>query len=89
MFGCVCEKRLRNSRKTLEFINGRSSVSKIATVATEIFVIFYNIFLFVVNYFNPVQFQLKVTNPDSTSTFQQKSTFCTKVAKLTLPKWFV
>ncbi|MDR0609064.1 MAG: fibronectin type III domain-containing protein, partial [Planctomycetaceae bacterium] len=36
-----------------------------------------------------VQFQLKVTNPISPSTFQQASTFCTKVAKLTLPKWFV
>jgi hypothetical protein len=36
-----------------------------------------------------IQFQLKVTNPTSTSTFQQKSTFYTKVAKLTLPKWFV
>ncbi|MDR2757573.1 MAG: hypothetical protein LBC20_17935, partial [Planctomycetaceae bacterium] len=36
-----------------------------------------------------IQFQLKVTNPSSTSTFQQKSTFCTTVAKLTLPKWFV
>jgi hypothetical protein len=34
-----------------------------------------------------IQFQLKVTNPTSTS--QQASTFCTKVAKLTLPKWFV
>jgi hypothetical protein len=36
-----------------------------------------------------VQFQLKVTSPKSTSTFQQASTFYTKVAKLTLPKWFV
>jgi hypothetical protein len=36
-----------------------------------------------------IQFQLKVTNPNSTSTFQQASTFYTKVAKLTLPKWFV
>jgi hypothetical protein len=36
-----------------------------------------------------VQFQLKVTCPTSSSTFQQKSTFYTKVAKLTLPKWFV
>jgi hypothetical protein len=36
-----------------------------------------------------IQFQLKVTNPTSTSTFQQKSTFCTTVSKLTLPKWFV
>jgi hypothetical protein len=36
-----------------------------------------------------VQFQLKVTCPNSTSTFQKTSTFYTKVAKLTLPKWFV
>jgi fibronectin type 3 domain-containing protein len=36
-----------------------------------------------------IQFQLKVTNPTSSSTFQQASTFYTKVAKLTLPKWFV
>ncbi|MDR0703882.1 MAG: fibronectin type III domain-containing protein, partial [Planctomycetaceae bacterium] len=36
-----------------------------------------------------IQFQLKVTNPSSTSTSQQASTFYTKVAKLTLPKWFV
>ncbi|MDR1140157.1 MAG: S8 family serine peptidase [Planctomycetaceae bacterium] len=36
-----------------------------------------------------VQFQLKITCPTSSSTFQQKSTFYTKVAKLTLPKWFV
>ncbi|MDR1140991.1 MAG: hypothetical protein LBL62_04805, partial [Planctomycetaceae bacterium] len=36
-----------------------------------------------------VQYQLKVTNPTSTSEFQKVSTFYTKVAKLTLPKWFV
>jgi hypothetical protein len=36
-----------------------------------------------------IQFQLKVTNPTSTSPSQQASTFYTKVAKLTLPKWFV
>jgi subtilisin family serine protease len=36
-----------------------------------------------------VQFQLKVTDPTSSSTFQQASAFYTKVAKLTLPKWFV
>ncbi|MDR0609158.1 MAG: hypothetical protein LBG58_03535, partial [Planctomycetaceae bacterium] len=36
-----------------------------------------------------IQFQLKVTNPTSPSTFQQASTFCTKVAKLALPKWFM
>jgi subtilisin family serine protease len=36
-----------------------------------------------------VQFQLKVTNPTSSSEFQKASTFYTKVAKLALPKWFV
>jgi hypothetical protein len=36
-----------------------------------------------------VQFQLKVTCPTSTSESQKTSTFYTKVAKLTLPKWFV
>jgi hypothetical protein len=30
-----------------------------------------------------IQFQLKVANPTSSSTFQQASTFYTKVAKLT------
>ncbi|MDR2115502.1 MAG: hypothetical protein LBP87_03885, partial [Planctomycetaceae bacterium] len=36
-----------------------------------------------------IQFQLKVTNPTSISESQKASTFYTKVAKLTLPKWFV
>jgi hypothetical protein len=37
-----------------------------------------------------IQFQLKVTcSTPSASTYQQASTFYTKVAKLTLPKWFV
>jgi hypothetical protein len=36
-----------------------------------------------------IQFQLKVTNPTSTSESQKTSAFYTKVAKLTLPKWFV
>jgi subtilisin family serine protease len=37
-----------------------------------------------------IQFQLKVTcSTPSASTSQQASTFYTKVAKLTLPKWFV
>jgi hypothetical protein len=35
-----------------------------------------------------VQFQLKVTAPTSSSAFQQASAFYTKIAKLTLPKWF-